>query len=925
MNKCTRFAALVLALALLASLLPVVSTPAKAADRMNPTVNNGILTWKPLDGATRYSIYWEIDNWSSSKTSYYEDMVSSTTYNLQAAMDTDAHAYSGNYTIKIYAYRNSSICTQVEWTKFVYQSPYPALETPTIWFEGATVCWDPVEHASEYSFAIQPGSSPTAFYTLDHAFAGTTKQTWVEFSDFIEPDLCYIVHVDARTNSGSGYKWSRRGSSLAVFGADLLAGFCNKPRPLSGGISMAAYSYVGMTKSFAMWGDVCNIPLSELHYQWQRKSGGNWADISGATESTYTVQAEDVAAGEIRVAVSGNVEHGYTGTLFSNICYCIEGIPLTEDYFPDFYFLQYLKDKFDTDGNEVLESNEIYKIRTLSLNVFGESYNEVASLEGLKYLPYVENIHANHTKITSFDGSVVPDLAVLELSECPLESLNLSENACMRELYLSNLTVELRNPDLSGMPELRILETYGCKISILDVSKNPYLVEAALYGEVKDAAYSSRIYEISRFQYLRTDGYDSNITVAHFSEAFPNACFRNILQGSTGFNWDGDDCLSIAEAKNIVNLDVGDHESQLNNLKGIELLPNLEFLAAYNNTIQSVNLSRKTKLSYLDLAANRLYILDVSHNQALEQLYCNYNELALLNLGSNNALRLVQADGNRLMGLDVAGLPALEELKLSNNELTALRLSGNQKLKKLSCYGNKITELNISACPNLISAYKGTRTERTDADTRVSYWHYQKDSGIWLNIDKGVSVETEGPQNPFVDVHESDFFFNPVMWAVENGVTGGTDETHFSPYNTVQRCDSMVFFWAAKGRPAHADIQSPFKDVKKKHWFYDAVLWAVENSITAGTNATHFSPNNTCSRSEILQFLYAAMNRPSYSISNPYSDVKPKHWYYDGAIWAYENGLEHGENGKFNAKTPCTRGYVVTYLYRFITGKELAQ
>ena len=186
-------------------------------------------------------------------------------------------------------------------------------------------------------------------------------------------------------------------------------------------------------------------------------------------------------------------------------------------------------------------------------------------------------------------------------------------------------------------------------------------------------------------------------------------------------------------------------------------------------------------------------------------------------------------------------------------------------------------------------------------------------------------VFTARPENPFVDVHESDFFFEPVMWAVDTAVTTGTDETHFSPYNTVQRCDSMVFFWAAKNRPAHADIQSPFKDVKKKHWFYDAVLWAVENSITAGTNATHFSPNNTCSRSEILQFLYAAMNRPSYSISNPYSDVKPKHWYYDGAIWAYENGLEHGENGKFNAKTPCTRGYVVTYLYRFITGKELAQ
>ena len=217
----------------------------------------------------------------------------------------------------------------------------------------------------------------------------------------------------------------------------------------------------------------------------------------------------------------------------------------------------------------------------------------------------------------------------------------------------------------------------------------------------------------------------------------------------------------------------------------------------------------------------------------------------------------------------------------------------------------------------------------------VGGWEFSKDTKVTVNgIEATCLLAISGNgmyymnmkcENPFVDVHESDFFFNPVMWAVGKTVTGGTDETHFSPYNTVQRCDSMVFFWAAKNRPAHADIQSPFKDVKKKHWYYDAVLWAVENSITAGTDATHFSPNNTCSRSEILQFLYAAMNRPGYSIANPYSDVKPKHWYYDGAIWAYEKGLEHGENGKFNAKTPCTRGYVVTYLYRFLTGQELAE
>ncbi len=187
--------------------------------------------------------------------------------------------------------------------------------------------------------------------------------------------------------------------------------------------------------------------------------------------------------------------------------------------------------------------------------------------------------------------------------------------------------------------------------------------------------------------------------------------------------------------------------------------------------------------------------------------------------------------------------------------------------------------------------------------------------------------EIEKLANPFEDVHDEDFFFNPVMWALDETVTGGIDETHFAPEKTVMRADAMVFFWAANGRPEFTATDKTFKDVKKKHWAYSAVMWAVENGITAGTDEarTYFSPQRTCTRSEILQFLYAAMGSPEYTIENPYSDVKDKHWYKDGAIWAYEKGLERGENGKFQAKTPCTRGYVVTYLYRYFTGNELAE
>ena len=173
--------------------------------------------------------------------------------------------------------------------------------------------------------------------------------------------------------------------------------------------------------------------------------------------------------------------------------------------------------------------------------------------------------------------------------------------------------------------------------------------------------------------------------------------------------------------------------------------------------------------------------------------------------------------------------------------------------------------------------------------------------------------------NPFVDVPANAWFYPHVIWAYYHDprITDGTDPTHFSPDKTVTRAEVMTFFWAANGKPEPSTTQSPFKDVKKKHWALKPILWATENEITSGTGNNRFSPGRDCSRSEVLQFLYASMGKPSYTISNPYSDVKNKHWYKNGAIWAYEMGIEQGENGRFNATTPTTRAFVVTYLHRY--------
>ena len=164
-----------------------------------------------------------------------------------------------------------------------------------------------------------------------------------------------------------------------------------------------------------------------------------------------------------------------------------------------------------------------------------------------------------------------------------------------------------------------------------------------------------------------------------------------------------------------------------------------------------------------------------------------------------------------------------------------------------------------------------------------------------------------------------------IDWAYTHApyqITVGMDETHFGTDVIVTRAQAMTFLWAAKDKPTCETTVSPFTDVKIKKWYAKAILWAVENGITVGTGNNKFSPDKTCNRAEMLTFLYAALGKPSSTAENPYSDVSNSAWYKNAAIWAYENGIEQGDNGCFRYNTPCTRASTVLYIYRALASTE---
>ncbi len=175
--------------------------------------------------------------------------------------------------------------------------------------------------------------------------------------------------------------------------------------------------------------------------------------------------------------------------------------------------------------------------------------------------------------------------------------------------------------------------------------------------------------------------------------------------------------------------------------------------------------------------------------------------------------------------------------------------------------------------------------------------------------------------NPFTDVRPDDYFYKPVLWAVAKGITSGTSATTFSPYNACTRGQVMTFLWKALGSPEPNTMNNPFTDVKSSDYFYKPVLWAVENGITSGTSATTFSPYNACTRGQVMTFLWKALGSPEpNTMNNPFTDVKSNDYFYKPVLWAVENGITAGTSATtFSPYKACTRGQVMTFIYSAMT------
>lgn len=183
----------------------------------------------------------------------------------------------------------------------------------------------------------------------------------------------------------------------------------------------------------------------------------------------------------------------------------------------------------------------------------------------------------------------------------------------------------------------------------------------------------------------------------------------------------------------------------------------------------------------------------------------------------------------------------------------------------------------------------------------------------------GKNIPTANTQTQFQDIPSGAYYANAVSWAVANNVTNGTSATTFSPEATCTRGQIVTFLWRAAGEPAPNGTVNPFTDVKSGAYYYNAVLWAVERGITSGTSKTTFSPDEGCTRGQVATFLWRYESMPGNTTRNPFTDVRTSAYYYGAVLWAVENGITNGTSATtFEPEATCTRGQIVTFLYRDI-------
>lgn len=668
------------------------------------------------------------------------------------------------------------------------------------------------------------------------------------------------------------------------------------------------------------------------------------------------------------------------------------GVSINETNFPDNNFRKWVVENVDTNND-----------RNLSLTELGECYDidvdskNISSLKGIEYFTNLRSLFCGSNNLTSLDLSNNTklktifcnrnQLSQLDITKCvDLEDLVCSDNQlsqlditkCEELTYLWCDNNQLTTLNLSSCSLLRNLWCKGNKISSLDISNSPYLVFYFLNDQINGddetewicisgldiySSYCSYMdvtriglglgLSVDDFTNIKTGPINYNEVKINTTN-FPNKIFREAV---SQLDCNSDGWLGNFELSVLREMDFGC--SNISSLKGIEYFQNLTSLNCYECNLESIDVSKNSKLKVLYCEDNNIKKLDISNNKMLERLSCCYNDLEQLDVSNNKNLKLLSCFSNNICKLDIRNckniIRAFSEGKITDvdtfciyeigenpNYDSYLYLALDKKVDLITgdvsvALDNDKVNILCGKTAVLKATVKGTTSKVAwkSSDAKVATVDSSGKVTAQMAGSATITASVAGKSKScqiivlYKDVTSSkDFWYTPTNYLTAAGVVKGYDnQTKFKPANECTRAQMVTFLWRLSGSPNPKSKTTAFKDVESSDYFYKPVIWAVEKEITTGVSKTKFNPQGVCTRAQTVTFLWRMAGKPDpKATTNTFSDVMNKDYFYKATLWASEKKILAGyADGTFKPQGKCLRRQMVTFLYKYdkyVNGKS---
>ena len=560
-----------------------------------------------------------------------------------------------------------------------------------------------------------------------------------------------------------------------------------------------------------------------------------------------------------------------------------------------------------------LDLSKNAKLKVLNCSGFANRRTKLTELD-LSQNTALESLDCSINELKQLNVSGCTALKKLSCSSNQLTTLDVSKNVNLT--FLNCGSNQLTALDVSNNPKLEDLSCDYNSLTLLDLSKNPELeiLSCRKNGFTSlDLDANKKIGE--KILYLENQFYHKGVLNA--GETFDMKTLPGSFDPSRTKNWIG----GTVDAAGILTVDADatevtyDYQTKSGNTDAKYLMSCKLNVKGGTTPVAKYAISVTGGIANLAKAAEGSVVTLTADAPAANMHFARWevesgSQAVTFANATNSTTTFPMPAGE----VKVKAVFEADEIMVPIQYAVSVLNDGNGKAFASPAKAAADTAITLTATPNAGYHFKAWRVILGGVTiTDNKFTMPAEDVEVQAVFEKDAPIS----KHPFLDVPAGAYYEDAVVWAVGKGITSGTNATTFDPNGTCTRAQAVTFLWRAAGSPTPKTKLMPFPDVPVGSYYWNAVLWAIEQGITEGTSYLTFSPNDSCTRAQIVTFLWRAKGNPSVSGNAPFTDVAPDAYYAAAVTWAEKNGITGGiGNGLFGSNNTCTRAQIVTFLYR---------